>query len=147
MLARVPPGAGAVDQLVWSLSERVTPIEFLIHDRDSKFSAIFDDVFRSEGIEILRTPTRAPKANVFAERWVGTVRRDCLWILIVSRRQLEQVLRIYVDHYNNHRPHRGLGLTPPTPERRLRLVDAANPDHVQRRDHLGGLIHEYALAA
>jgi hypothetical protein len=99
VLARVPPGAGAVDQLVWSLSERVTPIEFLIHDRDSKFSAIFDDVFRSEGIEILRTPIRAPKANVFAERWVGTVRRDCLWILIVSRRQLEQVLRIYVDHY------------------------------------------------
>ena len=91
---------------------------------------------------------RAPKANAFAERWVGTVRRECLdWILIVSRRHLEQVLRVYVDHYNSHRPHRALGLTPPTPERRLRLVSPASPDHIHRRDRLGGLIHEYAAAA
>jgi putative transposase len=63
----------------------------LIHDRDSKFSRVFDEVFRSDGVEIIRTPFRAPHANAFAERWVGTVRRDCLdWILIVSRRQLEQ---------------------------------------------------------
>src|SRR5437870_3106192 len=119
-----------------------------IHDRDSTFSRAFDEVFRSEGVEIIRTPFRAPQANAFAERWVGTVRRDCLdWILIVSRRQLEQVLRVYVDHYNSHRPHRALGLTPPTPERRLRLVSSQPPDHLHRRDRLGGLIHEYAAAA
>ena len=135
-------------QLAWSFSERLTPIRFLIHDCDSKFSRVFDEVFRSDGVEIIRTPFRAPQANAFAERWVGTVRRDCLdWILIVSRRQLEQVLRVYVDHYNSHRPHRALGLTPPTPERRLRLVSSHPPDHLHRRDRLGGLIHEYALAA
>ena len=72
----------------------------LIHDRDSKFSRAFDEVFRSEGVEIIRTPFRAPQANAFAERWVGTVRRDCLdWLLVISRRQLERVLRVYVDHY------------------------------------------------
>jgi len=135
-------------QLAWSLSERLTPLRFLIHDRDSKFSHAFDEVFRSEGVEIIRTPFRAPKANAFAERWVGTVRRDCLdWILIVSRRQLDRVLRVYVDHYNSHRPHRALGLTPPTPERRLRLVSSHPQDHVHRRDRLGGLIREYAIAA
>jgi hypothetical protein len=135
-------------QLAWSLSERLTPLRFLIHDRDSKFSHAFDEVFRSEGIEIIRTPFRAPKANAFAERWVGTVRRDCLdWILIVSRRQLDHVLRVYVDHYNSHRPHRAFGLTPPTPERRLGLVSSHPQDHVHRRDRLGGLIHEYAIAA
>ncbi len=95
----------------------------LIHDRDSKFSRAFDEVFRSEGVEIIRTPFRAPNANAFAERWVGTIRRDCLdWLLIARRRQLEHVLRVYVDHYNAHRPHRALGLTPPTPEHRLHLI-------------------------
>jgi putative transposase len=146
-----PSGAWAAQQarqLAWSLSERLTPVRFLIHDRDSKFSSVFDEVFRSEGVEIIRTPFRAPKANAFAERWVGTVRRDCLdWILITSRRQLEQVLRVYLDHYKSHRPHRALGLTPPTPERRLRLVNSHPPDHVHRRDRLGGLIHEYVVAA
>jgi putative transposase len=133
-------------QLAWSLSERQTPILFLIHDRDSKFSNVFDEVFRSEGIEIIRTPFRAPKANAFAERWVGTVRRDCLdWLLISSRGQLERVLSVYVDHYNTHRPHRSLGLRPPTPG--LRLVGSSPPDRVHRRDRLGGLIHEYARAA
>ena len=98
-----PSGTWTVQQarqLAWSLSERPTPIRFLIHDRDSKFTQGFDEIFRSEGVEVIRTPFQAPKANAFAERWVGTIRRDCLdWILIVSRRQLEQVLRVYVDHY------------------------------------------------
>jgi putative transposase len=76
-------------QLAWSLSERATPVRFLIHDRDSKFSHAFDVVFRSESVEIIRTPFRAPQANAFAERWIGTVRRDCLdWLLISRRRQL-----------------------------------------------------------
>jgi putative transposase len=135
-------------QLAWSFSERLTPVRFLIHDRDSKFSKVFDEVFRSEGVEIVRTPFQAPKANAFAERWVGTVRRDCLdRIVIVNRRQLEQVLHVYVDHYNSQRPHRALGLTPPAPERRLRLVSPGSPERVHRCDRLGGLIHEYALAA
>jgi hypothetical protein len=87
-------------QLAWSLSERATAARFLIHDRDNKFCPAFDEVFRSEGVEIIRTPFRAPKANAFAERWVGTARRDCLdWLLISSRRQLERVLRVYIDHY------------------------------------------------
>jgi len=135
-------------QLGWSLSERTTPARFLIHDRDSKFSRGFDEVFRSEGIRIIRTPFRAPQANAFAEPWVGTVRRDCLdWLLIISRRQLEHVMRIYVDHYNTHRPHRALGLTPPTPRPRPHLVDAKPTNQLDRRDRLGGLIHEYARAA
>jgi putative transposase len=135
-------------QLAWSLSGRATPARFLIHDRDSKFSRAFDDVFRSEGVEIIRTPLRAPQANAFAERWVGTVRRDCLdWLLISSRRQLERVLRVYFDHYNTHRPHRALRLTAPMPGPRLRLVGPGPPDRLHRRDRLGGLIHEYAQAA
>ena len=135
-------------QLAWSLSERPTPIRFLIHDRDSKFTQGFDEIFRSEGVEVIRTPFQAPKANAFAERWVGTIRRDCLdWILIVSRRQLEQVLRVYIDHYNGHRPHRALELTsanaePATTSRQLQPTRARPP-----RDRLGGLIHEYAAAA
>ena len=75
-------------QLAWSLLDRPQPIRFLIRDRDSKFSRAFDDVFKSEGVEIIRTPFRAPNANAFAERWIGTVRRDCLdWLLIASRKQ------------------------------------------------------------
>lgn len=101
----------------------------------------------SEDVEI-RTPFRAPKANAFAERWVGTVRRELLdRLLIVSRRQLEDVLRIYVDHCNTHRPHRALELTPPIPGPRLRLVSSHPPDRIHRRDRLGGIIHEYARAA
>ena len=135
-------------QLAWSLSERATPARFLIHDRDSKFSRAFDDVFRSEGVETIGTPFRAPQANSFAERWVGTVRRDCLdWLLITSPRHLERVLRVYADHYNTHRPHRALGLTPPIPGARLHLVASNPPEQLHRRDRLGGLIHEYAQAA
>jgi putative transposase len=146
-----PDGGWAVQQarqFGWSLCERATAIRFLIHDRDRKFSRAFDDVFKSEGIEIIRTPFRAPQANAYAERWVGTVRRDCLdWLLIVSRRQLERVLRAYVQHYNTHRPHRALKLTPPMPRPGLRLISSHPPTQIQRRDRLGGLIHEYARAA
>jgi putative transposase len=125
--------------LAWSLSERAIPARFLIHDRDSKFSRDFDEVFRSEGVEIIRIPFRAPQADAIAERWVGTVRRDCLdWLLIASRRQLERVPRVYIDHYNTHRPHRALGLDttntrdPPT-SRRFKPTRPAPPTRTTRR--------------
>jgi putative transposase len=106
-------------QFVWGLGARSRPLRFLIHDRDSKFTRDFDTIFRSEGLEIVRTPVRAPRANAIAERFVRTIRAECLdWLLIVNRRHLERVLRIFVDHYNRHRPHRALNLTPPEPKRR-----------------------------
>jgi transposase InsO family protein len=135
-------------QITWMLSERSTPLRFLIRDRESKFTRDFDAVFASEGIEIIRTPVRAPKANAIAERFVRTVRSECLdWLLIVNRRHLERVLRVFVDHYNSHRPHRSLNLEPPDPPaRKLRVVRAPTAG-VERRDCLGGLVHEYNLAA
>jgi putative transposase len=135
-------------QLAWSLSERATRARFLIHDRDSKFIRAFDDVFQSEGVESSAPRFAPPQANAFAERWVGTVRRDCLdWLLITSRRQLERVRCVYVDDYKAHRPHRALGLKQPIPPPRLRLVESNPTDQLHRRDRLGGLIHEYARAA
>jgi putative transposase len=136
-------------QLTWRLAERSTPVRFLIRDRDSKFTRDFDTVFRSEGVEIVRTPVRAPKANAIAERFVRTVRAECLdWLLVLNRRHLERVLRVFVDHYNGHRPHRALNLAPPDQERQtLRLATSSDPAGVERRDRLGGLIHEYNLAA
>jgi putative transposase len=136
-------------QLAWASTERVTPLRFLIRDRDSRFTRDFDTVFRSEGIEIIQTPVRAPKANAVAERFVRTVRSECLdWLLIINRRHLERVLRVFVHHYNGHRPHRSLNLTPPDPQQPvLRTLSSPRPDRVERRDRLGGLIHEYSLAA
>ena len=119
-------------------------VRFLIRDRDSKYSGSFDEVFRSEGIRIVKTPVRAPKANAIAERFVRTVRSECLdWLLILNRRHLEHVLRVYTDHYNRQRPHRALALRPPkgTAERSLPASGK-----IQRHDRLGGLIHEYYRA-
>ena len=91
-------------------------IRFVICDRDSKYIAAFDEVFRSGGIRIVKTPVRAPQANAIAERFVRTVRVECLdWLLIVNRRHLERVLQVFVEHYNAHRPHRALGLKAPLP--------------------------------
>jgi putative transposase len=136
-------------QLAWTLPERATPVQFLIRDRDSKFTRDFDTVFGSEGVEIIRTPIRSPKANAIAERFVRTVRAECLdWLLILNRRHLEGVLHIYVDHYNRQRPHRALDLRPPNPEHpTLQLASSARSGDVVRRDRLGALIHEYSLAA
>ena len=120
------------------------PFRFLVHDRDTKFSHAFDEIFRTEGIKVIRTPVQAPNANAFAERWVRTVRTDCLdRILILGRRHLEHVLRVYRRHYNEHRPHRALNLLPPS-GRDPTPLKALN--RLQRRDLLGGLIHEYEAA-
>ncbi len=137
-------------QFAWTLQERRSSFRFLIRDRDSKFSRDFDAVFTSEGIEIIKTPVRAPKANAIAERFVRTVRSECVdWLLIMNRRHLERELRVFVDHYNTHRPHRSLNLAPPAPSQpRFRGVRAHHqPSAIERRDRLGGLIHEYNLAA
>jgi putative transposase len=130
-----------------AVGERLPGVRFLIRDRDSKFSGPFDEVFRTEGVHIVRTPIRAPRANAFAERWVSTVRNECLdWMPVLGRRHLERVLRIYTAHYNEARPHRGLDLKTPEarPEPIPRRADGAP---VRRHDLLGGLIHEYDLAA
>jgi transposase InsO family protein len=146
-----PTGAWVTQQarqFAWTLSERSTPLRFLIRDRDSKFTRDFDTVFASEGIEIIRTPIRAPRANAIAERFVRTVRSECLdWLLIVNRRHLERVLRVFVDHYDSHRPHRSLNLAPPDPTPKLCVVRPTTTTVVERRDRLGGLVHEYSLAA
>jgi putative transposase len=91
-------------------------MRLLIRDRDSKYSATFDEVLRTAGIRIVKTPMRAPQANAIAERLVRTVRGECLdWLLILNRRHLERVLRVYVEHCNTQRPHRALNLQPPQP--------------------------------
>jgi putative transposase len=117
----------------------------LIRDRDSKYTGSFDDVFRAGGIRIVKTPVRAPQANAIAERFVKTVRAECLdWLLILNRRQLERVLRVFVEHYNTQRPHRALRLQPPQP---AEPPPTAAIGEIQRHDRLGGLIHEYYRAA
>jgi putative transposase len=120
-------------------------IRSLIRDRDSTYSGPFDEVLRSEGIRIVKTPVRSPTANAVAERFVRTVRTECLdWLLLLNRRHLEHVRRVFVDHYNRQRPHRALDLRPPQPdEEPERSLSAAT----HRRDRLGGLIHEYYRAA
>ena len=129
-----------------AVGERIQGVRYLIRDRDSKFSGPFDEVFRTEGVNIVKTPFRAPRANAFAERWVRTVRTECLdWMLVVGRRHLERVLRTYTAHYNEARPHRGLDLK--TPEPRPDLPRHTGGARVRRHDLLGGLIHEYELAA
>lgn len=135
-------------QFVWTLQEQPESFRFLIRDRDSKFTRDFDTVFASDGIQIIKTPVRAPKANAFAERFVRTVRAECLdWLLIANRRHLERVLPVFIDHYNAHRPHRSLKLKPPDPVARKSPVPHSPTGVVERRDLLGGLIHEYNLAA
>ena len=138
--------------LLMQLEEQSVKPQFLIRDRDSKFSRDFDEVFRSEGIRVIKAPVRAPKARAHAERWVGTLRRECLdRLLIFGRRQLESVLAGYTPHYNEHRPHRALDQQSPLAKERP--PDERTPgevielDRVSRRDRLGGLIHEYRLAA
>jgi transposase InsO family protein len=132
----------------WTLLARPRAFRFLIRDRDGKFTRDFDAVFASEGIRIIKSPVRAPKANAIAERFVRTIRAECLdWLLIVNRRHLERVLRVFARHYNSHRPHRSLDLNPPDPLARQLPVLYSPTAVVERRDRLGGLIHEYRVAA
>ena len=128
-------------------TEHARSFRLLIRDRDAKFTASFDEVFVSEGIEVIRTPIRSPRANAIAERWGRTVREECLdWTLVLGRHHLEAVLRDYVRHYNQHRPHRGLRLRVPAPVSEVIPAPPALSD-IARHDVLGGLIHEYRAAA
>ena len=143
------PTAGWVAQqarnLLMDLGERAGSFKFLIRDRDSKFTALFDEVFRAEGIRIVRTAAQAPRMNAIMERWVGSVRRELLdRILIVNAGHLRTVLTEYEDHFNAYRPHRALNQAGP-----LRpLPDPVDADiKVIRRDRLGGLLHEYSQVA
>ena len=145
-----PSGAWVTQQarnLATTRQERGRRLRFLIHDRDAKFSAPFDEVFEAEGVEVIRTPYRAPRANAVAERWLGTARRECLErILTLSRRHLDATLGVYANDYNHHRPHRALDMKPPVPRPRLHAA-GPDPPSVERRDLLAGLIHEYGVAA
>jgi len=151
-----PDGVWVTQQarnLLMRLDDEGVRPRFLIRDRDSKFTASFDEVLRSEGVRVIKAPVRAPRARAHAERWVGSLRRECLdRLLILGRRHLEGVVRVYAEHYNAHRPHRSLGQRPPLakpppigdPALRSQPIRL---DRLRRRDRLGGLLHEYELAA
>jgi putative transposase len=140
------------------IDDRGIEIKFLLRDRDTKYVASFDTVFTGGGAQVLRTPFRTPNANAHAERFVRTIRSECLdHVLILNRHHLTHVLRGYVRHYNDHRPHQGLSQQIPSAvdEEARRPVSMPPLERscrdlcrsVRRRDHLGGLIHEYELVA
>jgi hypothetical protein len=134
----------AARDLTWTLDAAGVRPTLLLRDRDAKFSSSFDAVFAGQAVRVARTPARAPRANAFAERWVGSVRRECLdWLLVMGPGHLERVLFEYVRHYNTARPHRALQLRPPLP--RGQPVAAVGP--VLRHDRLGGVLHEYSRCA
>jgi putative transposase len=103
-----PDSASMLQQarnLLMDLNDRERPVRFLSHDRDTKFPRAFDSWLATENIKVIRAPGQAPNANAYVERWVGSVRRECLdRLLIFGRRQLEHVLRVYARHYNRRRP-------------------------------------------
>jgi putative transposase len=126
-------------QLSWQIRDGALPVRFLIHDRDTKCPAAFDTVFASEDMTIIRTPVQTPNANAFAERWIRSVREECLdKLLILGERHLERVLTTYVAYYNRARPHQGIDQQCPVP-----LESAARDGSIERRDLLGGVLHDY----
>jgi putative transposase len=144
-----PTGAWLTQQarnLIIDLDDAGRRFQFLIRDRDAKFTATFDAVFAATDIRIIKTPVRAPRANAIAERFVGSIRRELLdRLLIVNQRHAAAVLRAFERHYNGHRPHRTLGQAAP-----LRPLPRRSPtavDNVRRHDRIGGLIHEYQHVA
>jgi transposase InsO family protein len=143
-----PTGAWVTQQarnLLMDLGDRADQFRFLIRDRDSKFTGAFDAVFAGADIAIIRTPVRAPRANAIAERFIGTLRRECLdYLLITGPRHLTAVLREFVEHYNTHRPHQALDQRPPAGPTSRPSGAAVRP---LRRDRLGGLVHEYVQVA
>jgi putative transposase len=143
-----PTGAWTAQQarnLLADLGERASRFKFLIRDRDSKLTAAFDDVFAGNGTRMIKTPVRSPQANSFAERFVGTLRRECLdHVLILGQRHLREVLAEYARHYNGHRPHQSLQQEPPLRQPGHAVDITAR---IARRRVVGGLISEYRRAA
>ncbi len=124
--------------LRWVLQDEGCTFRYLIHDRDAKFASAFDRVFATEGITVVRTPYRAPRANAHAERWGHSARQECLdHLLIAGEASLRRVLTAYVAHYNKARPHHGLAQGCP-----ILLTAAPAGGAVRRRDKLGGLLHK-----
>ena len=135
--------------LSMELADHASGIKFLVRDRDTKFTSSFDAVFAADGIRVIRTPVRAPRANAICERLIGTLRRECLdKMLILGRRHLEAVLAEYVEHYNAHRPHRSLDQrAPSTLDAAPAPIEDIDLARVRRTDRLGALIHEYRMVA
>jgi putative transposase len=127
------------------LGERAGQFKFLIRDRDRKFTTVFDEVFASNGVRIIKTPVRSPRANSFAERYAGTLRRECLdHLLIYGERHLRQILAEYARHYNEHRPHQSREQRPPLHEPGQTIDVTAQ---IKRRQAGHGLISEYRRTA
>jgi putative transposase len=125
-------------QFIWTLDEDNTSMRFLIRDCDDKFSASFDAVFKSQHINIVQTPFRAPKANAFAERWVRSVRQECLdKLIVINQAHLRRVMHEYVDYYNTQRPHQGISQKTPIP------FTSQLDGRIQCKEVLGGIIHAY----
>ena len=143
-----PTGAWTAQQarnLLMDLGERAGRFKFLIRDRDSKFTPVFDDVLAGNGVRIMKTPVRAPRANSFAERYVGTLRRECLdHLLIHGERHLWRTLSEYAWHYNDHRPHQSREQRPPLHEPGQPVDVTAR---IMRRQAVHGLINEYRRSA
>jgi len=134
--------------MAWAYSDQAEPDRFLIRDHDAKFPASFDAVFEAQGTRIVRTPIQVPEANGIAERFVRTVRAECVdWLLIANAEHLARILTVFADHYNRCRPHRSLGLAPPNGRMPSDDWTGADAITVTRRDRLGGLLHEYERAA
>jgi putative transposase len=126
--------------LSWQIQDASVPTRFLIHDRDTKFTASFDTVFMSEDVTIIRTPVRAPNANAVAERWIRSAREECQdKLLILNEHHLQRVLTTYVDYYNSARPHQGVDQRCPIPF----VPSGARDGPIERRDILGGVLHDY----
>ena len=128
---------------IWQLADTIQPpMHFLIHDHDTKFSAAFDTIFVTENVEIVLTPVQAPTANAVAERWVRSVREECLdQLLILNEAHLRRVLVEYLTYYNTARPHQGIDQQIPFPSR------SSQEGNIHCRDVLGGIIHDYSRQA
>jgi transposase InsO family protein len=128
-----------------SLGDRADNFRFLIRDRAGQFTTTFDTVFTSADIEVVKIPPGCPRANCYAERFIGTVRREVTdRLLIIGERHLRAVLAQYVTHYNTRRPHRALQLVPPRPDR---FIPHESSTQIRRQPILGGLINEYEPTA